>query len=1084
MKHCKNLLPKDSYYSGMSLNRHYLFGPIFLILSLFLTGCYDEVKLGNENNPDSTGLTVFIPNIMEAAQFAETRSDSNAPTRAEINASASEATIANIYLIAINRETGAVEIFPLDKTKINSVTKDYTAYGNINLSPATYDFYVVANLDKYIPDDKTVADLTQKSDIEGLVLNFADASNTYLLSSNELPMACLPEDIKKNEDDSSGVGSAGYEVTNANDQKIYAGMSFLCSKVRYTILFDNTSGHFSQNFLKDDIEFKGASVTNVREQTALTKAENANATTFSLSSIELNRVEYPEDGSQYLSTSAMSLKPEDLPTLKTEDNWDEHKRAWQGTYYFPENIQSSNPKRTTISFETSAGTQVASHYDMPLVDGNDQAMKRSFFYDIVGKLTRPETNPLSLTVSVSNWTLDDIYADFVHTYLSLDKSEITVDSDHNAIIHYTTDGRGMPTFEYDNPTIGKADQAAVIAQFYPSSGQAVFTINPDINLATFENSEGKSDGEELEGVAYGYISIGNIKKMVKINYDITPFFRVKPSEVKIAWDTTTESAVSTQTFVYETNLGGCYLTLPDESTILGNKIDGENGTSSYTNNKVKLESNELSGSSGKITVTALVDPVTTTAYNFTAYPKNQAKVTETDFYEDLTVIVYKENEDYRIYFRAINDYFLFDPDNNNKQQIEFLEGNKSWPTEYYGTGTNNNNWVDFWNGSYETNMDNWAANGRAKHHNIYLYYQIGEETGSAAQDWKYNDFQNKAEDCTDNERMWGDSNNPGWYYFDLPHNAQFIYHKGGSDSGSKPNARPVPGKTMIMFQNGRLDGSASGPHRLTYNDEPGIPLFDYEDKEGYILFDPTSSDPLYKIYDEKPTIEDITYIVYTENALDQWQRTYGIFGPKENKNQFTNFYNFKSTEKTTETIGGKSWQKTSFKLKAPKGEYDKEIEVSVQTSGMPDNRIYLDVTNTTWFYPPYYANISKNQSTFVNGWAEDGLMKRIGTSNIYYYDVPEGCENDYLIFSAANNQQWPPNGDGWITIKPGHIMQNSMNFQKSNWTTYTGTKPESTVTTWVKLFDGQNYPANSSRQVIGYYDENGWHQGRPTNGNQ
>ncbi len=55
---------------------------------------------------------------------------------------------------------------------------------------------------------------------------------------------------------------------------------------------------------------------------------------------------------------------------------------------------------------------------------------------------------------------------------------------------------------------------------------------------------------------------------------------------------------------------------------------------------------------------------------------------------------------------------------------------------------------------------------------------------------------------------------------------------------------------------------------------PGIPLFNYEDREGWYLYDPTCI-PYYRVYDDKPTIINVDYVIYTKDNITQWCMDFG-----------------------------------------------------------------------------------------------------------------------------------------------------------------------------------------------------------------
>lgn len=78
-----------------------------------------------------------------------------------------------------------------------------------------------------------------------------------------------------------------------------------------------------------------------------------------------------------------------------------------------------------------------------------------------------------------------------------------------------------------------------------------------------------------------------------------------------------------------------------------------------------------------------------------------------------------------------------------------------------------------------------------------------------------------------------------------------------------------------MFNNNFNQGVGHAAHRCPHHLEPGIPLFDYEDHEGWIVFDPTT-DAMWQAFDEKPEIENIKITLYTKFDIFGWYKEYGI----------------------------------------------------------------------------------------------------------------------------------------------------------------------------------------------------------------
>lgn len=95
----------------------------------------------------------------------------------------------------------------------------------------------------------------------------------------------------------------------------------------------------------------------------------------------------------------------------------------------------------------------------------------------------------------------------------------------------------------------------------------------------------------------------------------------------------------------------------------------------------------------------------------------------------------------------------------------------------------------------------------------------------------------------------------------------------GHNNHHKADREIKPGETLMIFYSYNNDGPEY--HRCPHHMEPGIPLFNYEDHEGWILYDPTS-DPTYRIFDERPEVENVTYTVYSPYEIKRWSCNFGI----------------------------------------------------------------------------------------------------------------------------------------------------------------------------------------------------------------
>lgn len=204
--------------------------------------------------------------------------------------------------------------------------------------------------------------------------------------------------------------------------------------------------------------------------------------------------------------------------------------------------------------------------------------------------------------------------------------------------------------------------------------------------------------------------------------------------------------------------------------------------------------------------------------------------------------------------------------------------------------------------------------GDPARHRIYMYYQYGETGGTIPVDqvWYFNGNY-------PGEIMAPDSNNSGWFYYDIQSNAV------AKNKNGKPDHKIKPGETLMIFNCSDNDVRV---HRCPHHMDPGLPLFDYEDKEGWILYDPTS-DPYYRVYDSKPEVIDVAYTIYTKERVTGWYKLYGQNRfDSTNPGQFTIYRNAYSPGIfTCDYTSG--WYKTVIVLKGVRGECEKGITLNL-----------------------------------------------------------------------------------------------------------------------------------------------------------
>lgn len=234
---------------------------------------------------------------------------------------------------------------------------------NVALYPGKYKFGLVANVDLYLKRQKKISDFTKEEDLENIVLNFSEDTP---LAPLHLPMACLPWDIQWSDDEKDANGNAIHPkqkvsetdpenflvpVLKGKNTRIYADMTFLCSKVRYTILFDRDgiSSAFGNTWIRFNVDdLNKPTATNLRKQTKLVPdAQGAliDESNYFVSHLDdestpgwwnmsIDRFHWSDEGVDYPKSPKSKLQPWEG---STEDWISQRQKVWQGVVYLPEN---------------------------------------------------------------------------------------------------------------------------------------------------------------------------------------------------------------------------------------------------------------------------------------------------------------------------------------------------------------------------------------------------------------------------------------------------------------------------------------------------------------------------------------------------------------------------------------------------------------------------------------------------------------------------------------------------------------------------------------------------------------------------
>lgn len=878
---------------------------VWLLTSLFAVSCTDELE-GNGYTPNSSSnLHVLVPTVL-SANGTRTDDASGLPT---YNATVDECQINDLTLYAFpTGNEGKLLVETLPAPLATMMVEPNVANYQLNIEPGTYHIYVVANMSDVLKaQDQSIK---SEEELKNIVLNYSPSgAQPGMPVCTNIPMIYEPKDVNGNIIDTK-IEKSGKKYT-----EVAANLKFTCVKVKLNLIFDPTAegSAFNGNsyIIKDILAQKLSPSTTLSWDGAFSKpassvsqdyANGFENKVYATPSEASNKGGYYKAGdwtedatnanvnNKDIITLVQSATPTDAPQ-NVADKW-----LFQGTYYLPERYIAEASQQSTLKVNGSVNGNIENYYKINLGHRQDESstskevptFPRGTYYEIIGKIKSLGNMTLNCNVSVEDWTPVTIDADFSHTTLWVNKTSAQITSIEEDSISYKSNWVNV---EFGCDAIVDGKPLVVVDKRDEVNHIITFRINPEIPMSAYGNGEGQF---HPKGTTKIWLKANNLKKYLDVDYNVEPLFEVDPLEVIIYYVAGAET--NTKVFTWVTNLGG--IVLPD------------NLTSTIGSSTIKiLKTSDKNAPKGTFQVEATTDPVTTTVHTFRVHSKDSYNSNYK--YRDIKVTVRPPVDDYRIYFRAINDRSSNKDKFNTNQFQGILD-------EYYGTGDNNNNWNDSWS---------WDNVKQTSRHNVYIYSQKGETTGTAIPKenvWYFNNRYSEPHQHSNASRMTGDTNNPGWYYKDMDFDAKGYRW----DYGDGTETTPIkPGETLMIFYSFINDGADL--HRCPHHMAPGIPLFNYEDREGWILYDPTT-DPYYRIFDEKPIVKDINYVVYTKNKVLGWAFKFGVATDNPTSsgtNQYKHWDNtwdgnsaksFKS-----EQVG--SWWKTTIRLKAVDGYHEKGI---------------------------------------------------------------------------------------------------------------------------------------------------------------
>lgn len=759
-------------------------------------------------------------------------------------ATEAERRIASLWFLAY--PTGGSEGETLVK-KLDTDVLEHNTYKTftIRMKYGTYHIYVVAN----VPE---VSAYTSEEELKAIILKYKEGDAVSLPDPNGANG--LPMFYQREED---------YTLSATQAGNILADLVYTCVKVRYTLVFDNTgiSNAFGTNVLKID----GVSVRNIADRAPLVPGTDIND--------GLTLFDTDASGAfngQYQVGAYDSSTPDNYTFSKTTIECNEAGQwAYRGTFYLPEHLVTAETQGSqtqmliAATLYTAQGVSRASlEYTIELGDTEGQTgdnpvrqLPRGRMYDITGRITGLG-NKIEATAAVQDWTLQTVDAELNGPYyLYVAQTSVALEAGKDVTVACHTDA---PMLSYESPKYtpeGGTETDIYQVDFIQDETGAItaFTVRIHPNMPPV------ADAETIEGIAkYFYIVAGGLKKKIDVSpLKLEPYLIVTPQNYTVYIKEISNLTTYAVRYTYFTNLPKIKIETDKDIDHLTVKADETDNNIKTTN----VYSGTVSNGTGTLVCT-LDNPYvsgnfptsTTSTYTFTATGY------ENTLTATATLQIIPNATSYRLHFRPLTDDWtnphiyvyqpLYTPGGAEVQIPSEPAGEnailygftgyvtfKGWEDE---GGAIDNYWPNATEGSIVTATSGFDPST-----------DIDGDPNSSTEEYYWSidycpDFHTGCCASAVNRKWPGvkmkvDEENPGWYYFDLPLLAE-------------------PGKALIMFAEGH-DGPASsdksGYYRYPAHMVPGVPLYNFADKDGWFLYDYTEGDKN-EFVDDKPNIMDKT----------------------------------------------------------------------------------------------------------------------------------------------------------------------------------------------------------------------------------
>lgn len=898
------------------MTRTYLF---LLIQLLGLAACTDDLARTDtpQPGPGEGLISLSLPGIVyDNADPTATRTQTDDD---EADATRDERRVTSLWFMAYPTTDGGGEtLVQLLRPSDNELTHDYKTF-HIRIKAGTYKIYVVANMPEIGPT-------YTEQQLKDCILSYRNGTgqNATLVLPSPKSASGLPMVYEST--NAVTITAAQSEPITAD--LVFTCVKVRCT----LWFDNTTGGHSHNVFGNNYLLMQDITGRNIATQAPLLPTEQAIEGMELLCTAEdaLNGLyaddEYSEDAHETLDFTSNNPHAKGQWAYRTTFYLPEHYVKQNSAQSYLDITaalhDATGVKKANVAYTLPLG-------DEPTTDDDLRQLPRGKYYDIVGKIVNLG-GEIESTVAIMDWTPKEVNTELESPYhLWVEKTEIGTEdkplkAGDSISIALRTDAPTLTT-EQTKVTIGGKEIDPYILTLNKDSETGAYTsVSIEVNPELAPGSNVPDDAKKFYIVMHNHDGDAILKKEIKITeLSLEPYLIVTPEQYIIRISDIGNLPEHTVIFSYETNLTEVNVKCGDETITT-------DGISWSENPNVTITDSGLQDGKGTVSVT-LDTPYDPAAYptlqtvvldyEATGTHKPDASTTEETITltDQTTVTIIPNAQTYRLHFRPVDDSWtnphiyvyepLYAPDgtevlitggrgqiyngqikdfwgtpntNTSSEDCDLLGENAlqysftgkrtflGWqgeggtietPQTYYYNGNEH-----YWDGDYYFSLkylqfDNWNnGSGARSAYNWDIDYVAQEfrnecsECNMSAPKGHNNVDTNNPSDGYNYKwpgvAMKEDKENPGWFYFDLP-------------------ALAEPGKALIMFADGH-DGPANNDPQKRYPAHmvPGVPLYDYADKDGWFLYDYQKGDDN-GFVDDKPNIADkdmVIYRIYVNNS--------------------------------------------------------------------------------------------------------------------------------------------------------------------------------------------------------------------------